>query len=171
MLRKIPACISPDLMHALMSMGHGEEIVLADADFPAAAHARRIIRADGVEVAALLEAILPFFPLDSFVDRPAITMDCSEWGDEPESYARFRKIIRRHNGKFTDFELLKRFDLYKRAAQAYVVVVTSEADGNVILKKGPVMAEEAPAVPADIIEKVARPFRNGKRTTVQPSRT
>ena len=169
MLKKIPVCISPDLMHALMSMGHGEEIVLADADFPAATNARRIIRADGVEVATLLEAILPFFPLDSFVDQPVITMDCSEWGDEPESYERFRKIIRKHNGKFTDFVLLKRFDLYKRAVQAYAVVVTSEADGNVILKKGPVMAEEALAIPVEIIEKVARPFRESKHTPAQSS--
>ena len=139
MLRNIPACISPDLMHALMTMGHGDEIVLADADFPAATHAKRLIRADGVDVATLLSAILPFFPLDGFVDRPVLTMDCSEWGDEPESYERFRKIIRDADGSFTDFEFIKRFDLYKRAADAYAVVVTSEADGNLILKKGPVM--------------------------------
>ena len=139
MLRNIPACISPDLMHALMSMGHGEEIVLADADFPAATHSRKLIRADGLDVATLLEAILPFFPLDPFVERPVITMDCSEWGDEPGSYDRFRKIIKKHHGDFTDFELEKRFELYKRAADAYAVVVTSEADGNLILKKGPVM--------------------------------
>ena len=139
MLRNIPACISPDLIHALMTMGHGDEIVLADADFPAATHCQSLIRADGVDVSTLLEAILPFFPLDEFVEKPAITMDCSEWGDEPESYERFRKIIRKHFDKFTDFELLKRFDLYDRASEAYAVVVTSEADGNVILKKGPVM--------------------------------
>ena len=139
MLRNIPACISPDLIHALMSMGHGDEIVLADADFPAATYCQRLIRADGVDVSTLLEAILPFFPLDSFVEKPVITMDCSEWGDEPESYERFRKIIRKHYDKFIDFELLKRFDLYDRASKAYAVVVTSEADGNVILKKGPVM--------------------------------
>ena len=139
MLRNIPACISPDLMHALMSMGHGDEIVLADADFPAATNSRKLIRADGVDVATLLEAILPFFPLDAFVEKPAITMDCSEWGDEPESYNRFRKIIKRHDESFKEFELVKRFDLYKRAADAFAVVVTSEADGNVILKKGPVM--------------------------------
>ena len=139
MLRNIPACISPDLMHALMTMGHGDEIVLADADFPAATHCQGLIRADGVDVATLLEAILPFFPLDTFVEKPVTTMDCSEWGDEPESYERFRAIIRKHFDGFTDFELVKRFDLYERAAKAYAVVVTSEADGNVILKKGPVM--------------------------------
>ena len=139
MLRNIPASISPDLMHALMTMGHGDEIVLADADFPAATYSKRLIRADGLEVCGLLEAILPFFPLDPFVERPVITMDCSEWGEEPESYERFRKIIRKHYPDFTEFELLKRFDLYERARNAYAVVVTSEADGNVILKKGPVM--------------------------------
>ncbi len=139
MLRNIPACISPDLIHALMTMGHGDEIVIADADFPAATHCRKLIRADGVDVSTLLEAILPLFPLDSFVEKPVITMDCSEWGDEPDSYERFREIIRKHYDKFTDFELLKRFDLYDRASKAYAVVVTSEADGNVILKKGPVM--------------------------------
>ncbi len=139
MLRNIPACISPELMHALMTMGHGDEIVLADADFPAATHSRRLIRADGLDVCTLLEAILPFFPLDSFVEKPALTMDCSEWGDEPESYQRFREVIRRYDNHFTDFELLKRFDLYERAGNAFAVVVTSEADGNIVLKKGPVM--------------------------------
>lgn len=139
MLRNIPACIPPDLMHAMMSMGHGDELVLADADFPAESNNDFIIRADGVDVATLLEAILPFFPLDPFVEKPVITMDCSEWGDEPESYTRFRKIIKKHADKFTDFELEKRFDLYERAKRAFAVVVTSEADGNVILKKGPVM--------------------------------
>ena len=122
-----------------MRMGHGDEIVLADADFPAETNSDCVIRADGLDVATLLEAILPLFPLDSFVDQPAITMDCSEWGDEPESYERFRKIIKKHYDKFTDFELEKRFDLYERAGKAFAVIVTSEADGNVILKKGPVM--------------------------------
>ena len=138
MLKNIPACISPDLMHALMTMGHGDEIVLADADFPAATYSKRMIRADGVDVATLLEAILPLFPLDPFVDRPAMTMDCSEWGDEPQSYDRFRKIIKKHDQSFVDLGLLERFTLYDRAAQAYAVVVTGESDGNLILKKGPV---------------------------------
>jgi L-fucose mutarotase len=137
MLRGIPSCISPDLMHGLMSMGHGEEILFADADFPACSNSRRVLRADGVEVAALLEALVPFFPLDPFVEHPAVTMDCSEWGDEPGSYERFRTILRRY-AHFTDFSYLRRFDFYERARMAYAVVVTSEADGNVMLKKGPV---------------------------------
>ena len=126
-------------MHALMSMGHGDELVLADADFPAVSNSKRLIRADGVDAATILEAVLHFFPLDTFVEKPVVTMDCSEWGDEPESYSRFRTIIKKHFTGFTDFQLENRFDLYQRAADAYVVVVTSEADGNLILKKGPVM--------------------------------
>ena len=139
MLKNIPACISPDLMHALMSMGHGDELVLADADFPGPALARRLIRADGLDVVTLLDAILPFFPLDPFVKQPVATIDCSAWGPEPKSYARFRASLRKHHPSFTDFELMERFALYARAAQAYAVVVTSEPDGNLILKKGPVM--------------------------------
>ncbi len=139
MLKNIPACISPDLMHTLMSMGHGDEIVLADADFPGESNSKMLLRADGVDVKILLEAILPFFPLDTFVENPVATMDCSEWGEEPESYTEFRKIIRKHHPKFTEFEYEKRFNLYKRAANAFAVVITSEADGNVIIKKGPVM--------------------------------
>ena len=136
MLKNIPVCISPDLMHALMSMGHGDEIVLADADFPAATYAKRLIRVDGLDVGTLLEAILPFFPLDTFVEKPVITMDCSEWGDEPKSYERFRKIIKKYHEKFSDFELIKRFDFYKRTQNAFAIVATSEPDGNLILKKG-----------------------------------
>ena len=127
-------------MHALMSMGHGDEIVLADADFPAVTYSKRLIRADGVQLASLLEAILSFFPLDPFVDKPVSTMDPASWGGkEPESYHRFRETIKQHDAKFKDFQLIKRFDFYDRAAKAYVVVVTGEPDGNLILKKGPVM--------------------------------
>ena len=140
MLKNIPACISPDLMHALMSMGHGDEIVLADADFPGPSGSRLLLRADGVQLTAILDAILTLFPLDSFVDCPAATMDYRAWSEtEPESYAGFRDIIKRHEPAFTDFEYVERFAFYERARNAFAVVMTSEADGNVILKKGPVM--------------------------------
>jgi L-fucose mutarotase len=137
MLKNIPACISPDLMHALMSMGHGDEIVLADADFPGAALAQRLIRADGVALDVLLKAILPFFPLDPFVKQPVATMDYRPWSAvEPSSYARFRKIFDEQQTQVKDFEQVERFAFYERARRAFAVVMTAEPDGNLILKKG-----------------------------------
>ena len=138
MLKGIPAVISPELMFRLMNMGHGEEILLADADFPAGKHPH-VLRADGIGVETLLEAVLPFFPLDGFVERPAIVMDCSPWGDEPESYGRYRKSLKKHHPKFSDLEQLERFEFYRRAEACCCIVITGEPDGNLILKKGPVM--------------------------------
>lgn len=137
MLKNIPACLSPELMHAMMSMGHGDEIVLADADFPGAACAKRLIRADGVPLDVLLKAVLPFFPLDPFVKQPVATMDYRSWSaTEPESYRRFRQIFMEYQAKITDFELVERFAFYERARCAFAVVMTAEPDGNLILKKG-----------------------------------
>ena len=83
---------------------------------------------------------MPFFPLDNFVEIPAIVMDYRAWSDqEPDSYTRFRQIIRAYKPEFTDFEYVERDEFYTIAKKAYAVVITSEADGNVILKKGPVM--------------------------------
>ena len=134
MLKNIPACISPHLMFHLMSMGHGDEIVLADGDFPADTCSQRVIRADGLMLPALLEAILPFFPLDPFVEKPVAIM--APVGDEPEEWEAYRRILKANAQKFDDFDYVERFDFYKMAAKAYAVVATSEPDGNLILKKG-----------------------------------
>ncbi len=74
MLKGIPNSVSPDLMHALMSMGHGDELVLADAHFPASSHAQRLIRADGLDLSTLLPAVMNFFPIDTFVEDHAVVM-------------------------------------------------------------------------------------------------
>ena len=74
MLKGIPSIISPDLMKVLMEMGHGDEIVLADGNFPSASHAQRLIRCDGHGVPELLTAIMQFFPLDTYVDNPVSLM-------------------------------------------------------------------------------------------------
>jgi L-fucose mutarotase len=137
MLKNIPGCLSPDLMHALMSMGHGDEIVLADADFPGVSYSQRLIRCDGVPLTTLFEAILPFFPLDPFTEKPTATMEYRPWSSqEPASYERFRQILRTHDPKFVELEYVERFAFYERARKAYAVVMTSEPDGNLILKKG-----------------------------------
>jgi L-fucose mutarotase len=138
MLKGIPSIISPDLLKILMEMGHGDEIVFADGNFPSASSARRLVRSDGNQVPDLLQAVLPFFPLDPFVEHPVALMAVVP-GDSsrPSIWEKYRAIIQQHE-KLADFEYVERFAFYERARQAYAVVATSETApyGNIILKKG-----------------------------------
>jgi L-fucose mutarotase len=142
MLKGIPPIISPDLLKTLMEMGHGDEIVLADGNFPSASVARRLLRSDGNQVPELLEAVMGLLPLDTFVER-AVALMAVVPGDSsrPAIWEEYREIIQRHE-KFSDFEYVERFAFYERARQAYAVVATSEgaAYANIILKKGLVKA-------------------------------
>jgi L-fucose mutarotase len=139
MLKGIPSIISPELLKTLMEMGHGDELVIADGNFPAASIARRLVRADGHGGPALLEAILTLFPLDTFVERPVALMAVVP-GDptRPTIWEDYRRIIRRHEPAFKDFELVERFAFYERARAAYAVLATGEGAlyANLILKKG-----------------------------------
>ena len=139
MLKNIPDVISPELMYVLMEMGHGDEIVLADGNFPAASVAQRLIRCDGHGVPEILEAVLKFFPLDQYVDNPVALMAVVP-GDKtkPKIWEEYRKIIEASGEKFTDFEFVERFAFYERAKKSYAVVATSEKAlyANIILKKG-----------------------------------
>jgi L-fucose mutarotase len=139
MLKNIPPILSPELMKTLMEMGHGDEIVLADGNFPAASVAQRLVRCDGHGVPELLEAILTLLPLDIYVDRPAALMSVVP-GDKtkPTIWEQYRAIIKASGEKFSDFELVERFAFYERAKKAYAVVATSEKAlyANIILKKG-----------------------------------
>jgi L-fucose mutarotase len=143
MLKGIPAILSPKLLKILAEMGHGDELVIGDGNFPAASVARRLVRADGHGVPDLLDAILSLFPLDSFVERPAALMavvktDGQPSGPEPAIWAEYREILRRHEAEFKDFELVERFAFYDRAREAYAVLATGEGAlyANIILKKG-----------------------------------
>jgi L-fucose mutarotase len=139
MLKNIPAIISPDLMKILMEMGHGDEIVLADGNFPAASIAQKLIRSDGHGVGEILEAVLKFLPLDQYVEH-AVSLMAVVPGDKtkPTIWDEYRKIIKASGEKFTDFEFVERFAFYERAKKAYAVVATSEKAlyANIILKKG-----------------------------------
>lgn len=139
MLKGIPSIISPELMKILMEMGHGDEIVLADGNFPAASHAQRLIRLDGHGILKLLEAILIFLPLDTFVEKPVSLMGVIH-GDkyEPEIWKRYKEIIGKNYEKASNFEFVERFNFYERTKKAYAVVATSEEAryANIILKKG-----------------------------------
>lgn len=120
----------------LAQMGHGDEIVLADANFPSVANARRLVRADGHGVPPLLAAILELFPLDSFVKQPAAIMD--KPGEPAPIWATYQKILDSVDGTHVGVEKVERFAFYDRARQAFGIVATGETAlyANIILKKG-----------------------------------
>lgn len=139
MLKGIPAILGPDLMKVLLEMGHGDEIVLADGNFPAATCAARLVRCDGHGVIELLEAILPYFPLDTYCEHAVSLMKVAE-GDniKPDIWSIYHQMIQKENENFNEFEYVDRFEFYERAKKAYAVVATSEHAlyANIILKKG-----------------------------------
>jgi len=140
MLKKIPSVISPDLLHHMMMMGHGDELVLADGDFPVETFSKRVVYAYGLEIPVLLDAILELFPLDPFAEIPvSIMAPVEEDAKEPKNWEQYRSIISKHEPRFRNFEYVERFDFYERARGSYLVVATTEPDGNLILKKGVVV--------------------------------
>ena len=144
MLKNIPEILAPDLLKILMEMGHGNEIVLADGNFPAASVAQRLIRLDGHGIPEILEAVLKFFPLDTYVDNPVGLMAVVP-GDpcKPVIWDEYRKIIVESQEPFSDFEFIERFSFYERAKNAYAVIATGESAlyANIILKKGVVIQD------------------------------
>lgn len=142
MLKGIPPIIPPELLKILMEMGHGDEIVIADGNFPAASIAQRLVRCDGHGIPELLDAILKFFPLDPYVDAPVALMQVVP-GDPVETpiWDVYKEIVTKHEPKNNKFENIERFAFYERAKKAYAVVATGEKAlyANIILKKGVVV--------------------------------
>lgn len=139
MLVGISSVISPKLLSTLHRMGHGDEILLADAHFPGHSMGTFTIRADGISVPALLDGILPLFVLDSFVDSPVAMMQAVE-GDsaDPTVEQSYREVINKYYPETPTIEQVERFAFYERAKNAFAIVMTGETAkyGNIILKKG-----------------------------------
>jgi L-fucose mutarotase len=139
MLKGIPPLLSPELLATLCAMGHGDEIILADAHFPGATFGRRLIRADGLKISPLLEAILPLFELDSMVPSP-VCMMAAVPGDtlDPAVEAAYAAVIRAHAPATPPVARIERFAFYERAKSAFAVVMTGETAkyGNILLTKG-----------------------------------
>ena len=140
MLIGIPRIVSPELMAVLMEMGHGDELVIADANFPAFSIARAargpVVRAGGVGVAELLDAILSLFPLDCAVRAPVLGM---AGPDGPLAiHDAFRDVLARHGYGPDKMELQSKADFYARAARGYAVLASGEPVrfANLIIKKG-----------------------------------
>ncbi|MBF9197838.1 RbsD/FucU family protein [Microvirga terrestris] len=139
MLKNIDPLLSPDLLMVLRSMGHGDDIAIVDANFPAAAMARRLVRLDGLTATDVTNAILSVMPLDDFVLEAAWRMEVvGDTQAEQPIFDEFRAIIARHEGSNFRLASLERFAFYEQAKSAYAIVSTGERRlyGNIILKKG-----------------------------------
>lgn len=138
MLKGVDPVLGPDLLAILRAMGHGDEIVVADANFPAAANARRLVRADGIDAVRLVTAIAALMPLDDFVPAAAFRMAVVDApGEVPPITAAFASALA--DGDYTgSIEALERHVFYARAREAFAIVASGETRlyGNLILKKG-----------------------------------
>lgn len=142
MLKGIPAILSPELLKIMMEMGHGDELAIGDGNFPAASMAQRLVRCDGHDVPTLLDAVLRFFPLDTFVDTPVALMEVVPGDDtRPAIWENYRRIVAERSPHAAGFEFVERFAFYDRAREAYAIVATGESAlyANIILKKGVVV--------------------------------
>lgn len=140
MLKGIPPILSPRLLKVLMEMGHGDEIIIADGNFPSESVGKNaiVIRADGHGVPDLLKAILQLMPLDTYVDKPVALMAVVSGDARPLIWDKYADILAVENIKSDKIEYLERFEFYRRAQNAYAVLATGEAAvyANVLLKKG-----------------------------------
>jgi L-fucose mutarotase len=141
MLKGISPVLSPELLKILMEMGHGDELVIGDGNFPAASMAKRLVRLDGHGVPEILDAIMQLFPLDTFVERPVGLMQVVPGDDTvPVIWDDYKRIIAKYEGE-VGIEEVERFAFYDRARAAYCCVATGERAlyANIILKKGVVI--------------------------------
>ena len=142
MLKGVPSIISPELLKTLAEMGHGDEIVICDANCPAMRINNKVIRCDGKNGPEIAEAILKLMPLDTY-EQPVYLMGKVK-GDEnvkTPNWDEYEEVVKKHTDKKIDY--LGRFEFYDRAANAYAIVISSDLRpyGNIILKKG-VLNEE-----------------------------
>ncbi len=144
MLKNIPSILSPALLKVLMEMGHGDEIILGDGNFPAESCGKDaiVIRADGHSVPELLDAILTLLPLDQYSAQPVGLMQVVP-GDPcvPTIWDTYKEILQKHDPEHCEIEMVERFAFYDRAKKAYAIVATGETAiyANIILKKGVVV--------------------------------
>lgn len=137
MLKNIPNVLSPELLKVLDEMGHGDEIVIGDANFPASSLNNRVVRADGIGAERLLEAILKVIPLDTYSKENFFLMETTNGDPTPTIWASYKEIAKKEDPAFS-LGYIERFAFYERAKKAYCVIQSGETAiyGNIILKKG-----------------------------------
>jgi L-fucose mutarotase len=152
-LKNLDPLLSADVLHALASMGHGDEVVICDANFPADSVARatvlgKLLRLDGVDSARAIRAVLSVLPLDTFVDDPALRMEVvGEPNTIPAVQREAQAEVNAAEGRDVPFASIERFAFYERARKAYCVIATGEQRGYgcFVFKKGVLLAPDAPS--------------------------
>lgn len=139
MLKGIPNILTPELLKILMEMGHGDELVIADGNFPSQRIGQRVVRLDGHNVPEIMEAILKLYPLDTYSVPVALMAKVPGDTVETPIWDTYKKIVADHTEQEPEF--VERFAFYERAKDAYAVIATSEKAlyANIILKKGVVV--------------------------------
>ncbi len=142
MLKGISPIISPELLKALAQMGHGDELVIADGNFPCHSVGKNsiVVRADGHGVPEILDAVLKLLPLDTYTQKPVGLMQVVN-GDTcgtPEIWKTYEELLEKHEPSNHDTEYIERFAFYERAKDAYLIIATGEKAiyANILLKKG-----------------------------------
>ena len=138
MLKNIPPILSPDLLHALRAMGHGDEIAIVDANYPAEGAGPPVIRLDGLLATDVADAVLSLMPLDELVDDQAFAMEVvGNPRKREQTHKDFDKLVKKHEPAMK-LSLLERFAFYERVKGAFAIVQTGERRlyGNILLKKG-----------------------------------
>ncbi len=143
MLNKIPKILSPELVKVLMEMGHGDEIVIADGNFPSDTCGQRVVRADGHSGTDILDAILELFPLDPYGDEIPVSLMEKVPGDDVETpiWDEYKAIVQKHNSSIKELNFIERFEFYERAKKTFAVVATGEGAlyANILIRKGVVV--------------------------------
>lgn len=142
MLKGISPLISPELLKALAQMGHGDELVIADGNFPCHSVGKNsiVVRADGHGVPEILDAVLNLIPLDTYTEKPVALMEVVK-GDTcgiPEIWQRYEEILTKYEPDHHEIDYTERFAFYERAKNAYLIIATGEQAiyANILLKKG-----------------------------------
>ena len=142
MLKGISPVISPDLLKALSEMGHGDELVIADGNFPCHSVGKNsiVIRSDGHGVPEILDAVLNLIPLDTYTEKPVALMEVVK-GDTcgtPEIWSTYEEILNKYEPAHHEIDYTERFAFYERAKDAYLIIATGEKAiyANILLKKG-----------------------------------
>ena len=137
MLKHVPKIVSPELLKVLCEMGHGDEIVIADANFPSETNGQRVVRADGLGGEELLDAILELIPLDTYAEYNFMLMQTTNGDSTPEIWAKYEKIAKAKDDNLK-LGYLERYEFYNRSRKAYAVVASGEEAiyANIIIKKG-----------------------------------